>query len=106
MRIVCIYACIYAYRIHVALNIFVFWIYLTDCSSSLPKAVNVGVIDFSNNTADLQLYKAIHWPNNRGAPADSPPCGFDEEKCKTVDPTERNNSIYDAYKGLFNHLLL
>lgn len=71
-----------------------------NCSSSSPKAVNVGVIDFVNNIPDLQFYKAIHWPNGRGAPADSPACGFDEEKCKPVDPTGRNNnSIYDNYKA-------
>ena len=66
----------------------------------------MGLIDFSNKTPDLQLHTAIHWPNDRGAPADSPLCGFDGEKCKSVDPTGRNNGIYDTYMGLFEHLPL
>ena len=64
----------------------------------------MGLIDFSNETPDLQLnMSAIHWPNDRGPPVD---CDFDGEECRPDDPTGRNNSIFDTYKGLFEHLLL
>ena len=67
----------------------------------------MGLIDFSNETPDLQLnMSAIHWPNDKGPPVDSPPSSSDREKGKPDDPTGRNNSIFDTYKGLFEHLLL